>query len=98
MPFIKDAKDLKKREIGDLVRLRTGHIGLNAFLARIGKATTAKRNARGTHNETVAHYLLHCPAYKQQRIEMLSGLGRQANTHTTASKLQNGETSICPRI
>lgn len=51
-------------------QLKTGHIGLNKHLNRIGVVESPKCTNCKTFDETVEHYLLHCGAYRQERMEM----------------------------
>ncbi|EJD33893.1 hypothetical protein AURDEDRAFT_33615, partial [Auricularia subglabra TFB-10046 SS5] len=55
-------KDLPRRAASQLTQLRTGHVGLNGFLARIKAVPSARRETCHVP-ETVEHYLLHCKRY-----------------------------------
>ena len=57
-----------------LVRLRTGHSGLNSHLYKIRKATTARCMCE-TGEETVAHFLFLCPQWIELRQHLRSALG-----------------------
>lgn len=61
-----------------LTMLRTGHIAMNKHLHRINKAESAMCGACGEREETVQHFLLHCPAYERHREAMRYELGRRA--------------------
>ncbi|KAI5827781.1 hypothetical protein K523DRAFT_245996, partial [Schizophyllum commune Tattone D] len=52
-----------------ITQLRSGHIGLNAFLARI-KAITSPMCPLCGVPETVDHYLLSCRRFVQQRHDL----------------------------
>ena len=54
-------------------RLRHGHCGLNAYLARINKAEPACP-ACDDLEESVAHFLLYCPAYDSARQTLMQSL------------------------
>ena len=55
-----------KQHIAWLVRLRTGHCGLNKYLARFNKVDSPVCDC-GWGAETVTHYLLVCNRYEQER-------------------------------
>ena len=48
-------------------QLKTGHVGLNSHLNRIGVTETALCPACGRYKETVDHFLRHCRAYEEHR-------------------------------
>ncbi|OSD02297.1 hypothetical protein PYCCODRAFT_1356049, partial [Trametes coccinea BRFM310] len=54
---------LPRRHANLLLQLRTGHIPLQAHLARISKAPSPLCPTCQEEPETVAHYLLRCPTY-----------------------------------
>ncbi|KLO04041.1 hypothetical protein SCHPADRAFT_811813, partial [Schizopora paradoxa] len=59
--FHKATMKLTRRQHNLLVQLRTGHIGLNGHLFRIGRAASADcPNCEGVI-ETVGHFLMACP-------------------------------------
>lgn len=55
-----------------------GHIPLNSYLHRIGKAPSAGCDACGHPRENVHHYLMRCPKYEPFRQRMQTKLGRKA--------------------
>jgi hypothetical protein len=57
-----------------LVRLRTGHCGLNRYLYRFKLARTPYCSC-GYANETVEHYILECRLYHKQRKELRKKIG-----------------------
>ncbi|KAJ6449489.1 hypothetical protein C8R45DRAFT_753748, partial [Mycena sanguinolenta] len=57
-----------------LTQLRTGHIGLNAHLHRFG-AAPSPLCSHCAIPETVPHYLLSCPGYRRQRLQLIVRLG-----------------------
>ena len=61
--FRKLVGNLPKSQMATLVRLRTGHIALNQHLHRMGKADTPVCPCCRRADETVHHFLLHCPAH-----------------------------------
>ena len=58
---------LSRLDISRICQLRTGHIPLNAYLSRIGRATDARCPACGHPKEDVRHLLMDCPAYAHER-------------------------------
>jgi Reverse transcriptase (RNA-dependent DNA polymerase)/Endonuclease-reverse transcriptase len=77
-----------------LVQLRTGHCGLNHYLARFKKIETSECTNCGYERETVEHFLLECPTYWEARRDLrkkvgmagmsLQGLlGKRENTKAT---------------
>ncbi|EJD36112.1 hypothetical protein AURDEDRAFT_43289, partial [Auricularia subglabra TFB-10046 SS5] len=59
-------KDLPRRSASLLTQLRTGHVGLHGFLARI-KAVPSALCEVCRVPETVPHFLLQCPRFRLQR-------------------------------
>ena len=57
-----------------LVQLRTGHCRLNKYLYRMGKKDSAMYECE-QGEETVEHYLLECPKYREQRRELRKEVG-----------------------
>lgn len=57
---------LEKGEAAVIFHLRSGHAPLNEYLKRFNHHDTGKCN-HCKMPETVAHFLLHCPQFKQQR-------------------------------
>ena len=76
--FRKLVSDLPKSQISTLVRLRTGHIALNQHLHRIGKADTPVCPCCQRADETVHHFLLHCPAHAAARRALNDAMGRDS--------------------
>ncbi|KLO16684.1 hypothetical protein SCHPADRAFT_822815 [Schizopora paradoxa] len=72
--------NLTRRQHNMLVQLRTGHIGLNGHLFKIGKALTAECLHCEGETETVAHFLMRCPAYERERRQFLQRRGRRPET------------------
>jgi len=58
-----------------LVQLRTGHCGLNHYLARFNKINSAECSRCGYEKETVEHFLLECPAHWEPRKELRRKVG-----------------------
>ena len=71
---------LPRRHAGLLMQLRTGHIPLQAYLARIGKALSRTCPTCGEAPETVHHYLIECPTYNLHRAVHFAKLGRAGRT------------------
>jgi len=68
--FQKAAANLSRRHFSILVQLRSGHIGLNSFLHRIGKADSDQCPHCEDKEETVRHFLIECPKYADARARM----------------------------
>jgi hypothetical protein len=84
-PFNKFRKKLFKlsRNQSSLVmQLRTGHIPLNFYLRRIGKADSDKcqkcNELPGAlqATETIGHFLFDCQAYDEARRDLIAKIGR----------------------
>jgi len=58
-----------------LVQLRTGHCGLNQYLARFNKIESAECTRCEYEKETVEHFLLECPAHWEARNELRRKVG-----------------------
>ena len=58
------------------MQLRTGRIGLGAYLARINRHESARCDC-DLGNQTVTHVLLECPLHQEERDWMRSSLSDQ---------------------
>ncbi|EED83187.1 predicted protein [Postia placenta Mad-698-R] len=65
---------LSKNQTSILIQLRTGHAPLQQHLFRLRKAESAMCPTCGTNEETVIHYLLHCPTWKRARAPLRRAL------------------------
>ncbi|KLO14941.1 hypothetical protein SCHPADRAFT_850220 [Schizopora paradoxa] len=72
--------NLTRRQHSMLVQLRTGHVGLNGHLFKIGRALTADCPHCEGEVETVAHFLMRCQAYERERQQHLQRRGRRPET------------------
>ncbi|KAJ6474541.1 hypothetical protein DFH09DRAFT_806400, partial [Mycena vulgaris] len=54
-------EDLHRSQCSTITQMRTGHVGLNEYLARFGAVDS------GAEPETVNHFLLSCRRFMQQR-------------------------------
>jgi ribonuclease HI len=75
--------DLPRRQCSILTQLRTGHIGLNAYLARFGIVDTS-HCPTCNEPETVNHFLFTCRRFGQQRDVLRRAL--HAANHQQLSK------------
>jgi hypothetical protein len=66
--------ELSRPKCSILTQLRTGHIGLNAYLHRFNLAASPLCPLCAV-TETVPHYLFLCPAYRRQRLQLIVRLG-----------------------
>jgi ribonuclease HI len=76
--FLKRSAGLPRRQVVLLYRLITGHVPLQKHLWIIGKADSPICPSCGTAPETVAHFILHCPAHAAARHHHTSFLGSDA--------------------
>ena len=75
--FRKMTTTLSRRQKSILIQLRTGHIPLQAYLHRIGKAETPTCQQCHEEEETVSHYVRRCRAYRAQRRELRRSTGER---------------------
>ena len=73
--FRKTIDDMPKDQSAVLVQLRTGHIALNHHLHRIGKADAPTCPCCMRADETVQHFLFHCPAHAIARRGLTQDAG-----------------------
>lgn len=78
--FIKLTDKLNRTQHSLLVQLRTGHIGLNMHLHRIGCVDDPTCPACKASEETVHHLIFECPAYQHERHQLRATLRRGANS------------------
>ena len=57
-----------------LARLRSGHVRLNHFLHKIGCSDTPFCAHCPWENETVTHFILECPHYRNHRIDLRNSI------------------------
>lgn len=62
--------DWKKNRTSTITQLRTGHVPLNYHLHRIKKADSPFCPHCNDKEETIHHYLIECPAYDAERMQM----------------------------
>ncbi|KAK7012463.1 hypothetical protein R3P38DRAFT_3588267 [Favolaschia claudopus] len=67
-------RNLNRSQCSVLTQLRTGHIGLNAYLFRFHLAPSPLC-PHCNMPESVPHLLLACPAYRTQRLRLFTRLG-----------------------
>src|SRR5438552_14887278 len=58
-----------------IARLRTGHCSLNQYLHRFNIENSSECSCGNGSEETVEHYLLHCPNYDKQREKLFKRIG-----------------------
>jgi hypothetical protein len=76
--FSKQTSKMLRKHASLLFQLRSGHVPLNKHLHRIQKADSPTCPCCHQHDETVMHYVMHCPAHKNARREMIRAGGRGA--------------------
>lgn len=69
-----------RRHAGIVMQLRTGHIPLQGYLARIGKVLLGPCPTCGEAPETVYHFLVECDTYSLHRAVHFAPLGRSDRT------------------
>jgi ribonuclease HI len=81
--FSKITRNMPGRHTSLLIQLRTGHIALNKYLHKIGKADLPLCPECHNTSKTVHHYLFRCPAFSEQRKRLEKRLKRGANSVRT---------------
>jgi hypothetical protein len=66
---------LSKHHTALLSRLHTGHCSLNVYLHRFGHAESPLCECNNGAIETVEHFLLHCPRFDKQRMQLVREVG-----------------------
>ena len=61
--YVNLISSLPRRTASIITQLCTGHIPLNNYLFHINRAPSSICPACHQSNETIIHYLMHCPAY-----------------------------------
>ena len=64
-----------RQSCATLAQLRTGHCGLNHYLARFKKTDNAKCPHCEHEKETVEHYIMECEQYKEERETLIRTVG-----------------------
>jgi hypothetical protein len=80
--FEKLANRLARRHAALLIQLWSGHVPLNKYLHKIGKAVSPMCAECGKE-ESVHHYLLTCKRYEELRRKMEHKLSRSARSLST---------------
>jgi len=76
--FSKQTFKLLCKHASILFQLQSGHAPLNMHLHQIQKANSPICPCCHQHNKMVMHYVLHCPAHKNVRCEMIQAGRREA--------------------
>jgi len=71
---------LPRHQAALLVQFRVGHIPLQKYLHKVGKAESARCHADKPEDEMVHHFLLMCPAYTMQQNQLAATLQRAARS------------------
>ncbi|KAF5317968.1 hypothetical protein D9619_012015 [Psilocybe cf. subviscida] len=79
---------LPRKHASLITQIVTGHIPLAAHLFRIRKSESPQCPACHEHEETVDHFIMHCPVHNTPRTQLLRGLNQsQRNiTHLLTTK------------
>ena len=83
---------LPRRSASAITQLRISHVPLNSYLSRFCKVNSAHCPACGENNETVEHFLLHCPGFAHERW----ALKRKAGDSLTLASLLANEKTVLP--
>jgi hypothetical protein len=78
--FLRLTKQIRRAQASTLIQLRTGHVGLNFHLHRIKKIDSPQCPHCDGITESIHHFLLTCPHYRNERHEMALALRRDANS------------------
>jgi hypothetical protein len=66
---------LLRRSASAIAQLRISHAPLNSYLTCFCKVSSAHCPACGKRNETVEHFLLHCPSFAHERWALKRKIG-----------------------
>ena len=69
--YFKSIARLPRKQTSIVTQLITGHAPLNKHLHRIGKADLPVCPSCHEHEETIPHFILHCPAHQAIRRLMM---------------------------
>lgn len=78
--YVKHTSKLKRPLSSLITQIRTGHIGLNGYLHRFARADSPDCPYCPGEEETVQHFLLRCPEYWNERMQMRREIGRVASS------------------
>jgi hypothetical protein len=78
--YQKMTESLAKTHVSILTQLRTAHCPLNAHLHRIRQIDSPKCDYCNAPQETVEHFLIHCPAFFHQRQHLRHAAGYAAGS------------------
>lgn len=65
--YLQMIKGMQRRKVSILTQLRTGHAPLHGHLFKIGKADSENCPNCPNVKETVKHFLIDCPKWKEKR-------------------------------
>ena len=74
--YVKAISTLPRKSTSMIMQLRTGHIPLAKYLHCIRKILSLTCPACQQSDETVCHFILHCPAYERARQSLRYNIGR----------------------
>ena len=66
---------IKRSDVAQLSRLRTGHCSLNQYLHRFHYEESPECSCGSGAIETVEHFLIHCPKYDKERSKLIKNVG-----------------------
>ena len=90
---ISNAK-LSWEDASRIAQLRLQHIPLNKYLHKFKRTDKANCPACGDENETIAHFLLHCPMYAFERWALAKHVKKRRKELTIETLLGDPELAI----
>ena len=78
--FLAATNHLSRAETSILMQLHMGHIPLNAFLHRIGRADSPTCPTCQHTDETIHHYLFDCPGHVHVRHSLARAMGQNSKS------------------
>ena len=94
--FLKTISNVKlsREDASRIAQLRLQHIPLNKYLHKFKRTDKANCPACGEENETIAHFLLHCPMYAFERWALAKHAKKRRKELTIETLLGNPEIAI----
>ena len=83
--------ELSREAASRIAQFKLTHTPVNQFLKRIGKVDSARCPACGEDEETIPHYLLHCPGYAFERWALARQAGKLQKNLTMEALLSTPE-------
>jgi hypothetical protein len=84
-------KDLSRDAASRIAQIRLTHLPVNQYLKRIGKVNMARCPACGADEETIEHFLLHCPSYAFERWALAQQVKKRRKLMSMQTLLETPE-------